>query len=197
VTGSIVDIEKLPLQFPTHRHQPGFWEALGRAVATFGFLEEVLGKAIFALTATREYAENEIDQALKDWLSTLEGALVDPLGSLIIQYNNSVKNHGSETIADHDWLIEQLKEAADLRNALCHGSWRAPDNEQKSHLLFVNNKKLVFESVVDVDFLLRTQKHVAQLSCAVMNSVTQLGYQFPGSNGPGEPVVASSRPSPG
>jgi hypothetical protein len=56
-----VDIDRLPLHFPTHRHDAAFWEALGRAVATFGFLEEVLGKAIFALTATRKIAPDQIE----------------------------------------------------------------------------------------------------------------------------------------
>jgi hypothetical protein len=149
------------------------------------------------LTATREYAENEIEEAIKKWLPTLEKAFTDQLGSKISQFDNSVKNHNSNAIEDHNWLIAQLKEASKLRNALCHGSWRPPDNDQKSFLLFVSNKKLVFESAVDVEFLLRTQRQVAELSCAVMNSVTHLGYQFPGSNGPGEPVVALSRPSPG
>jgi hypothetical protein len=40
-----------------------FWEALGRTIATFGFLEEVLGKAIFAFTATTQYQESDIDAA--------------------------------------------------------------------------------------------------------------------------------------
>lgn len=31
--------EDLPKDFPTHRHEPVFWEVLGRTVATFGFLE--------------------------------------------------------------------------------------------------------------------------------------------------------------
>ncbi|MCI0466534.1 MAG: hypothetical protein L0Y57_05950, partial [Beijerinckiaceae bacterium] len=44
-----LDCDKLPAQFPTHLHPPAFWEALGRVVATFGFLEETLGKAIFPL----------------------------------------------------------------------------------------------------------------------------------------------------
>jgi len=50
---SVVNIEELPTGFPTHKHPSEFWEALGRTVATFGFLEETLGKAIFAFTATR------------------------------------------------------------------------------------------------------------------------------------------------
>lgn len=44
VAGFVVDIDRLPANFPTHRRDPAFWEALGCAVATFGFLEEVLGK---------------------------------------------------------------------------------------------------------------------------------------------------------
>ena len=54
---------------------------------------------------------------------------------------------------------------------------------------FVNRKKLVFETAVDVAFLEQTQRHVTELACAVMNSVTHLGYKFPGSNGSGMTVV--------
>ena len=42
-----VDEDGLPDGFPTHGHEAAFWESLGRAVATFGFLEEILEKAIF------------------------------------------------------------------------------------------------------------------------------------------------------
>ena len=49
----VVDLDRLPRDFPTHRHDAACWEGLGRAVATFGFLEEILGKAIFALTGKR------------------------------------------------------------------------------------------------------------------------------------------------
>ena len=44
IEGFDVDLDRLPANFPTHRHEAEFWEALGRGVATFGFLEEVLGK---------------------------------------------------------------------------------------------------------------------------------------------------------
>jgi hypothetical protein len=71
-----VDQDGLPNKFPTHGHEADFWESLGRAVATFGFLEEILGKAIFAFTATRAYEEDEIDRAYDEWLLKLERALV-------------------------------------------------------------------------------------------------------------------------
>ena len=79
----IVDLGRLPNKFPTHRHEGAFWESLGRAVATFGFLEEISGKAIFAFTATRPYNEGEIEEAYAQWFPKLEQALIDPLGNLI------------------------------------------------------------------------------------------------------------------
>jgi hypothetical protein len=51
----IVDRSRLPSGFPTHWHSSEFWETLGRTVATFGFLEQALGKAIFSFTTTREF----------------------------------------------------------------------------------------------------------------------------------------------
>ena len=63
-----IDQNGLPDRFPTHRHDAAFWESLGRAVATFGFLEEILGKAIFSFTGTRCYGEAEIQQAYTEWL---------------------------------------------------------------------------------------------------------------------------------
>ena len=75
--GYQINKDKLPVQFPTHLHSAIFWESLGRAVATFGFLEEVLGKAIFLITATRTYKENEIQAAYNEWLEKLEHALKD------------------------------------------------------------------------------------------------------------------------
>ena len=79
VNRSIIERDKLPPLFPTHRHSPQFWEQLGRTVATYGFLEEVLGKAIFAFTATRNYSHDEIDAAYQAWLPQLERALTDQL----------------------------------------------------------------------------------------------------------------------
>jgi hypothetical protein len=82
-----------------------FWETLGRTIATFGFLEEVLGKAIFAFTATTRHQENEIDAAFENWLPTLERALVDPLGSLIDAYGKAVCNNSDATLENLDELL--------------------------------------------------------------------------------------------
>jgi hypothetical protein len=126
--GFAVDLDRLPENFPTHRHEAEFWEALGRAVATFGFLEEVLGKAIFAFTATRQIPPDQIEIECEKWLPTLERALVDPLGGLIDSYGSAARKH--QNVPTHlDDLLEKLREAAVWRNTICHGSWRAPDEQ--------------------------------------------------------------------
>ncbi len=70
----IVDVNGLPALFPTNQIDATFWESLGRTVATFGYLEHVMGRAIFALTATKPYKASEIEAAYEKWLPRLERA---------------------------------------------------------------------------------------------------------------------------
>ena len=45
--GRIIDFEKhgeTSPDWPTNYHEPDFWEALGRTIATISFLEEILKK---------------------------------------------------------------------------------------------------------------------------------------------------------
>src|ERR1017187_3309767 len=81
IKGYAVDLLKLPKDYPTQRLPGEFWEELGRTVATFGFLEETLGRAIFAITGTRQIAEEDVEAELAKWLLTLQKALSDPLGN--------------------------------------------------------------------------------------------------------------------
>ena len=189
----VVDCERLPLHFPTHRHSPEFWEALGRAVATFGFLEETLGKAIFAFMATRRIPADTIDEEYKRWLPTLEKAVTDPLGGLINAYEEAVRANSDATIPNLQDLLSHLREVAARRNVICHGSWRSPDDQGRSVPFYVDKKRGVWETPIDVAHLVQLRQQVAELSCAVVNSVTQMGYQFPGSKGPGKPVFQSQR----
>ena len=184
-----VDHKNLPMGYPTHMHSAEFWEALGRTIATFGFLEETLGKAIFSFTATQQFPEDELEAEFEKWLPTLEKALSDPLGGLIDSYGKAVRANSSATISNLDELQEDLRAASTLRNVLCHGSWRVPDDQGRSIPLFVNRKNEVFQDAIDVACLQQVQQHVAELVCAVINTVTHMGWQFPGSGGPGNPIL--------
>lgn len=187
----VIDKQSLPQGFPTHMHEESFWEHLGRAVGTFGFLEEVLGRAIFALTATREYPATEIEAAYADWLPQLERALYDTLSGLIDVYANAASKHQSFNTTNVSELIDGLRRAAVWRNVLCHGSWRVPDKDGKSLPLFMNRQKELFDTPVDVAMLRQIQTHVAELACEVMSTITAMGLQFPGSDGPGKPIWAN------
>ena len=149
----------LPNKFPTHGHEAAFWESLGRAVVTFGFLEEVLGKAIFALTATRAYEEDEIEQAYTKWLPKLERALIDPLGNLIDTYGKAVKDNPDAVIENLDELLSDLRQASQARNILCHGSWRLPNENGASIPFFVNCQKQIVDTAMDRQFIDQVQQH--------------------------------------
>jgi len=192
VKRSIIDREKLPLMFPTHRHSPQFWEQLGRAIATYGFLEEVLGKAIFAFTATRKYSPDESDAAYRKWLPQLERALTDPLGKLAESYWTAARNNPAITTENVDELVDEIKKATFIRNVLCHGSWGTPNANGASVPLFVTRQKQVFETAIDIAFLEQVQAHIAGLACSVMDTVTHMGWQFPGGAGPGKPILERS-----
>ena len=184
----IVSRDDLPEDFPTHKHEAKFWERLGRTVATFGFLEEALSKAIFSFTATTLYTEEEIETEFEKWLPKQERSLSDPLGGLIGTYGKSVRDNQDATTENLDELLIDLQEASKIRNVICHGSWRMPDVNGASTPFFVNLQKEIFDTPVDIGFLDQVQEHTVSLICAVINTVTHMGWQFPGSNGPGEAI---------
>lgn len=185
---TLIDKSRLPAAFPTHCLPARFWEELGRVVGTYGLLEEVLGKAIFALTGTRRIEESEAAAALETWKLTLSHALSDPLGPLIDSFGKAVREHPEATLENLDDLLGELRQASKMRNALCHGSWQVPDASGSSKPLFVDKKLNVFDSPVDIAFLQQVQRHGAELVCEVMNTVTHMGFRFPGTIGPGKPV---------
>lgn len=187
----IIDRKSLPEMFPTHQHEQEFWEHLGRAVASFGALEEILAKAIFAFTATRRYPADEIEDAYEEWLPKLERALTDQLVNLAEAYGKATRDNPETTTENVSDLVDDIKAAAKIRNVLCHGSWRAPDENGASVPLFVNRQKEIFETPIDVVFLKQTQAHVAELICSVVDTVTHMGWQFPGGPGSGKPIWSS------
>jgi hypothetical protein len=186
---AIIDRDSLPANWPTHRHAPEFWEQLGRTVATYGFLEEVLGKAIFAFTATRRFGtEAELQDAYALWLPTLERALTDTLKPLADAYGRAVRDNSGSTTENIDELISAIKDASEIRNVICHGSWRPPDPEGRSLPLFVNKRNEVFDTPLDIAYLHQVQSHIAELAATVVDTVTHMGFQFPGGAGPGKQI---------
>lgn len=191
-TGYVVQRSDLTDNFPTHVHPPAFWEALGRAVGAFGFLEETLLKAIFAVTATTPYKDSDIAAAYEAWVPRLTRSLSDPLGGLIDTYGKAVRDHPGLNIENFDSLLDDLREASKIRNAICHGSWDTPNSDGLSVPFFVNKQGEVFDTPIGVDFLAQLRRATTDLICSVIDTVTHMGWQFPSSNGPGRVVWQSA-----
>lgn len=191
--GHSIKVDELPAFYPTHKHSGQFWEALGRAVASFGFLENVLARAIFAFTATTRYPESEIEEEYKKWITKLENSLSDTLIPLIETYDSSVKNSGHSLPEHFIDLIDELKRVSEYRNVLCHGCWDAPDENGSSTPFYVRKRdKMKFTTAIDINILKNIQRSVSQLIVAIIETVTTLGYRFPGSRGPGSEIWSRS-----
>lgn len=128
----VINRDELPSKFPTNTHDPAFWEILGRAVATFGFLEETLVKAIFAFTATKTYSEEEVQNALDKWLPKLQSALSDQLWNLIESYAKAVREHPDTIVENLEELVEDLKKLPScvMLFATVHGAPLTPKEHQ-------------------------------------------------------------------
>jgi hypothetical protein len=181
----VIDRDKLNPDFPTQFQSSELWEELGRTVASFGFLEEMLGKAIYALTGTKEFDPAGDPEAFNDWIKTLEKALTGQLGALIDRYAQALRENNRTIENDYSNQIAELKAANGIRNALCHGSWGKPDEEGRTVPKFVNRKLEMFETAVDLNFFRQTRAALRHMICDVLDSVTSVGYQFPGSGSPG------------
>jgi len=184
--------ENLPKDFPTHAANEEFWVELGRTVATFGFLEEILGKAIFALTATRDYSEDKIEKELERWFPTLLKALSDPLNGLIEKYLSELKKHPDNVLENILEFEADLKQLPSIRNVLCHGSWRPLDDKGFSKPFYCNRKGEIWDSEIDVQYLRQVRMAARNQSVNVVNSITSMGWSFPGSDKAGTPIWPKS-----
>lgn len=192
-----INREKLDPNYPTHVLGTEFCEELGRTVATFGFIEDMLRKAIYGLTGAKQFDPEGDPSVFADWIKTLEKTLKDQLGGLIDAYGEALATNSKTKELDHAALLAKLKAAKDIRNVLCHASWGKPDDKGAIVPRFVNRSLLVFATPVDIAFLKSTRAELRHLICDILDSVTSVGYQFPGSGSPGEqawPHPAAMKP---
>ena len=189
----ISDFTKLDEYWPTHRMSPEFWEELGRAIATFGFLERtILPRAIYALSATRRH-EQITDEMGERWINKLKNSLKDPLGELIKLYEQELEQEIAEAVQpskqmDLHGLIEDMRKAKVHRDIFCHASWGPGSNDDKAKPFFINRKDEILESEYGVSEIRQVRVFVTQTICHCINTVTLKGIQFPGSSGPGQPI---------
>lgn len=183
-----IDRDKLPEHYPTHRHTSEFWEELGRTIATFGFLEEMLKKATFAFASITPCSEEEYESKYKEFEKQLERIVSGSLSKLIDEYSKTVRKLPDANTENLDELILNLRKGTEFRNILCHGSWGLPNENGASIPFYVNSKNEKFNSPIDVEFLRKIRHCVVELICDVKDSITLMGWNFPGGHDIGKTI---------
>ena len=92
--------------------------ALGRTIAAFGHLEDMLKRAVFALE--RDGLPGEItERDFAAWLRRMEHVETDSLGNLIERLDQTLRRANHMDAA----LDAELGEIKTWRNVLCHAAW--------------------------------------------------------------------------
>ncbi len=187
-TVNLYHLEGMPENWPTAFMAVSFWEELGRTVATFGVLEDVAKKAIFALSGTRKVEADDPKKAYDEWINFMKKIASNPLGSLIRVYGREMKAHPELRTSNPEDLLDDLEWALRVRNAICHGTWQHPEEQGVSVPHFVDRFGKVWIEGMNEKYFRETRAATEQIIIGIVNTVQAMGYQFPGLKGPGKPI---------
>lgn len=178
----------VPKNWPTHKGEPKFWEELGRTVATFTTLEDILPRFYLAITGSRnnkEFSEEDV----KIWVAKLDKSLSDTLGGLIEKVREAFGDDERIEKEIKFEIITRLEGLKVWRNVLCHGAWVGFENDGSAQLRFFRKlgdketEQLCNSlSLRDVNGIRSEIVEVIIRMCEVANAI---GVQLPGSNLPG------------
>ena len=120
--------DTFPEDWPTHKGAPEFWEEIGRTVASFAVLEDILARVLVAVTGSREYDEEEVSKEdLQDLVKQLNEGLEKPMyDNLTVLINRLDETHfpdegnfGRLRVE----LVRRMRLYNPWRYAISHGAW--------------------------------------------------------------------------
>lgn len=157
----------------THYQLPqGFAAALGQIIASFGWLEEVLKRALYSLDRAR-LADDLSDADLGRWLRHMEDIADDSMGTLVEQLDAALRR--APGIADRVAINDRLTAIKARRNLLCHASWRPTQTHGRWHPAFVNTKGVAFPDDFSVEDLTELQAEVLSLGQRIIRLMRDTG----------------------
>ena len=122
---------------------PGdFAQALGQTIASFGWLEEIIKRTIYALDRAR-LADDLTHDELQTSLTHMGNIADDSMGTLIEQLDAAMRRHPG--LHERTPITDRLAEIKQQRNLLCHASWRPTAEKGRWHPAFVNTGGKVFD----------------------------------------------------
>ena len=121
-----IDRDIFHADWPLSWDHPAFWEELGKTVAAFGYLENELTSACYALTGPpadfKNLQPDQIEAHLK-WYAKVEGYRADAMFALVDRFDELLRKDGRVPHTVRSELRGRLDELRTWRNALCHGAW--------------------------------------------------------------------------
>ena len=185
----VVDRARLPEDWPTNRGTPAFWEALGRTVAAFTHLEDMLARAYFGLTASRQFADmEEATAAFPQWEKDLKATLTDSLYSLTSKLRKAFSD--DDRVCDdvaHGFLA-RLDALRVWRNALCHGAgqgFATDDSTSLRHFRKGDDGPEQLDDRLTLATISSIRAETVSLTLDVVDIVSAAGVRFPGTALPG------------
>lgn len=158
---------------------------LGQCVANFGWLEEIIKRAIYALDRAR-LADDLTQTELATWLDHIGQIADDSLGTLIDQLGAAIRRHPG--LRDRDAIIDRLADLRHYRNLLCHASWRPTERPGHWHPAFVAARGEINEGPMSVTDLDRVRQETVDLGAMVLQVMRATGVtgRWAGDDGPDE-----------
>lgn len=147
-----------------HRLPEDFARALGHAVAGFGWLEEVMKRTIYTLDRAR-LAEDLSDADMQRWLQRISDIADDSMGTLVEQLDAALRRHPG--VQGRDTLNDRLVAIKQMRNLLCHASWRPTEKPGRWHPAFVNTRGEVFPEDIDIPDLDRLTAETREIGLRI------------------------------
>ena len=189
----VVDRARLPDDWPTNRGSSAFWEALGRTVATFSHHEDMMARAWFGLTATRQFEDMEqAEAAFPRWEKALKESLTDSLRSLTDKLKKAFNDDDRVPDEVAGAFLTRLDELRVWRNALCHGAWQGFREDGSVGLRYFSRGDEGPERLEDrlsVETLSSIRAATVDLTADLVDILSAAGVRFPGTALPGAAVT--------
>lgn len=151
-----------------------FAAALGQAVASFGWLEEIIKRTIYALDRAR-LADDLTHKELQTWLTHMDNIADDSMGTLIEQLDAAMRRHPG--LRERIRITDRLSEIKQRRNLFCHASWRPAEEKGRWHPAFVNTKGEVFDQSFSAEDLEASRLATIDIGRRVLRVMRATGVQ--------------------
>ena len=188
-----IDRARLPEHWPTNRAPGEFWETLGRTVATFSHLEDMMVRAWFGLTSTHGFEDMEqAGAAFPNWERDLKSSLTDSLHLLARKLERAFKD--DDRIPDDfaNAFLARLSEIRIWRNALLHGAWqefREDGSVELRHFKRGNEGPERLENRLSVEVLSSIRGETVDLMIDLVEILNMADIHFPGTAWSGADVT--------